>query len=72
MVTEVYDFLDGHHVYVYEHLQFGQDFVYVVNLAYHFEDAITHYPALLCHCVTPRIPADPCFFVQVYLDDTPL
>jgi hypothetical protein len=71
-VTEVYDFLDGHRVYVYGHLQFGQNSVYVVNPAYHFEDTIACYPALLRHCVTPRIPVDPCFFVQVYPDDSPL
>jgi hypothetical protein len=72
VVTEVYNFLDGRRVYVYGHLQFGQNSVYVVNPAYHFEDAIARYPALLRHCVTPRIPADPCFFVQVYPDDSPL
>jgi hypothetical protein len=72
VITEVYDFLDGRRVYVYRHLQFGQDSVYVVNPVHHFEDAIAHYPALLCHCITPHIPADPCFFVQVYPDDTPL
>jgi hypothetical protein len=72
VITEVYDFLDGRHVYVYGHLSFGQDSVYVVNPAYHFEDTVARYPALLRHCVTPRIPADPCFFVQVYPDDTPL
>jgi hypothetical protein len=72
VVTEVYDFLNGRRVYVYGHLSFGQDSVYVVNPAYHFEDAVARYPALLRHCVTPRIPADPCFFVQVYPDDTPL
>jgi hypothetical protein len=72
VIIEVYDFLDGRRVYMYRHLSFRQDSVYVVNLAYHFEDAVARYPALLCHCVTPRIPADPCFFVQVYPDDTPL
>jgi hypothetical protein len=72
VITEVYDFLDGCRVYVYGHLSFGQDSVYVVNPAYHFEDAVARYPALLRHCITPRIPADPCFFVQVYPDDTPL
>jgi hypothetical protein len=72
VVTEVYNFLDGCCVYVYGHLQFGQDSVYIVNSAYHFEDAVAHYPALLRHWVTPRIPADLCFFVQVYPDNTSL
>jgi hypothetical protein len=72
VVSEVYDFLDGRRVFAYGRLAFGQDSVFVTNQAYHFEDAVASHPALLRHCLTPRIPADPCFFVQVYPDDTPL
>jgi hypothetical protein len=72
VVTEVYDFLNGRRVYMYGRLAFGQDSVFVTNQAYHFEDAVACYPTLLRHCVTPHVPADPCFFIQVYSDDSPL
>jgi hypothetical protein len=72
VVSEVYDFLDGRRVFAYGRLEFGQDTVYITNQAFHFEDAVARYPFLLRHCITPRVPADPCFFVQVYPEDTPL
>jgi hypothetical protein len=69
VVSEVYDFLNGHRVFAYGRLAFGQNSVFIVNQAFHFEDAVARYPFLLCHCITPHVPADPCFFVQVYPED---
>ena len=72
VVTEVYDFLDGRRVYVYGKLHFNQGAVFIRNPGYHFEDTFTQYPTLLRHYITPYVPADPCYFMQVFSDNIPL
>ena len=72
VVSQVYDFLDGHRIFVYGKLQFGDNSVYITDQAVHFEDIIASYPQLLRHCITPRLPPDPSYFVHLFSDHTPL
>jgi hypothetical protein len=72
VVTEVYDFLDGRRIICYGKLSFNQGAIYIIDPAFHFEDIARQYPQLLRHCISPRIPADPCFFIRTFPDVSPL
>ena len=72
VVAEVYDFLDGCCILVYGKLQFGENSVYITDQAVHFEDIVAQYPQLLRHCITPRLPPDPSYYVHIYSNNTPL
>jgi hypothetical protein len=72
VISDVYDFLDGRRVYIYGKLCFNIDSVYIMDQTLHFEDAVAQHPYLLRHCLTPRLPADPCFLISIFPDASPL
>jgi hypothetical protein len=72
IIADVYDFLDGRHVYIYGKLHFNNSLVYITDQTLHFEDTVAQHPHLLCHCLTPRLPADPCSFLTIFPDASPL
>jgi hypothetical protein len=72
VISDVYDFLDGRRVYIYGKLRFNIDSVYIMDQTLHFEDAVARHPYLLQHCLTPRLPADPCSLISVFPDASPL
>jgi hypothetical protein len=72
VISDLYDFLDGCRVYIYGKLRFGIDSVYITDQTLHYEDAVAQHPYLLRHCLTPRLPADPCSFISIFPDASPL
>jgi hypothetical protein len=72
VISNVYDFLDGCRVYIYGKLCFNIDSVYIMDQTLHFEDAVARHPYLLRHCLTPRLPADPCSLISIFPDASPL
>ncbi len=68
VILKVQDFLDGRVVTTYGYLVFRREDTFVVQQAYHFEDAAQTHPSLLSYCFYPRIPADPFNFVSMYPD----
>jgi hypothetical protein len=72
VISDIYDFLDGRRVYIYGKLCFNIDSVYITDQTLHFEDAIARHPYLLQHCLTPRLPADPCSLISIFPDASPL
>jgi len=72
VVSQIYDFLDGQQIFIYGKLLFGENAAYITDQAVHFEDIISSYPQLLRHCISPRLPPDPSYFVHIYSDHTPL
>jgi hypothetical protein len=72
VISDVYDFLDGRRVYIYGKLHFNIDSVYITDQTLHFEDAVARHPYLLQHCLTPRLPADPCSLISIFPDTSPL
>jgi hypothetical protein len=72
VVLEVQDFLDSRVVTTYGYLTFIEDWIFMVEQGYHFEDTVRAHPHLLSHTLSPRIPTDPFDFVSVHPDDLPL
>jgi hypothetical protein len=72
VIGDVYDFLDGRRIYIYGKLRFDNNSVYLSDQTLHFEDAVARHPYLLRHCITPRLPADPCSFISIFPDASPL
>jgi hypothetical protein len=72
VISDLYDFLDGRRVYIYGKLRFGVDSVYITDQTLHYEDAVARHLYLLRHCLTPRLPADPCSFISIFPDASPL
>jgi hypothetical protein len=72
VISDLYDFLDGRRIYIYGKLRFGIDSVYITDQTLHYEDIVARHPYLLRHCLTPRLPADPCSFISIFPDASPL
>jgi hypothetical protein len=73
VVSEVYDFLNGCHIYTYRKLHFYQNTVCIIHQALHFEDTLSCYPFLFCHTLHPyRLPKDPCTYIYTYPNNCPL
>jgi hypothetical protein len=72
VISDLYDFLDGHQVYIYGKLRFNIDSVYITDQTLYFEDAVARHPYLLWHCLMPCLPADPCSFISIFPDASPL
>jgi hypothetical protein len=72
IIADVYDFLDSHRIYIYGKLRFNNSSIYITDQTLHFENAVTQHPHLLRHCLTPRLPADPCSFLTIFPDASPL
>ena len=72
VISEIHNFLDGHHIYTYSCLHFNQKQVYLSGQTYHCKDSCRTFPTLLAYILTLHLPPDPFTLIHAYSDKEPL
>ncbi len=72
VISDVYDFLDGRCIYLYGHLHFEGDNLFIHQQSYHTEDLCCSVPHLLHFCFAPCIPLDPFTLISAYPENIPI